>query len=534
MSLTKATQNVIAPITATGSTTPRLLQDRFADVVNVKDFGARGDGVTDDTAAFQAAYNYASANQTIFIPNGNYLCSAITGTSKLITWIVDGEIVNSSISEWDQVLPSVVSITGSKDGQGGEINFSKLSISDSFQCATGQRANGFLVYQTVNSGAKGIRQALTGQLVHQNPSSSISSDKFYVGVQSNCTSVNGDGGTSLTPAGAYFGVNGYCELLSGATYVENATAAEFNTVCNTGSSVNYRSGIQIAGGGSVQGSTVDSAIVISNLTGGSAWKKGILIGNYNGANALGTSSTAIEINEGTIQNGIQFGSTSVTGSYLVGNNLNLQNGTAQFTASNQLIYVGNRTASNTPVIYLFSSGSTGPDANISVTGGTGSNDGSLTIAASQFVPNGIVRSSTDNTKSLGTASFRWSVVYAGTGTINTSDEREKQQIRSLSDSEKTVAIKLKGLIKAFKFNDAVEKKGDGARIHFGVIAQEVKSAFEAEGLVAEKYAVLCYDEWDAQEEVKDSEGNVIQPACEAGNRYGVRYDELFAFIISQL
>jgi hypothetical protein len=69
--ITKATQNVISPITATGSNTPRNLDDRFADVVNVKDFGAVGDGVADDTAAIQAALNSAeiSGKKNVFIPS---------------------------------------------------------------------------------------------------------------------------------------------------------------------------------------------------------------------------------------------------------------------------------------------------------------------------------------------------------------------------------------------------------------------------------------------------------------------------------
>lgn len=123
----------------------------------------------------------------------------------------------------------------------------------------------------------------------------------------------------------------------------------------------------------------------------------------------------------------------------------------------------------------------------------------------------------DNTQSLGTGGVRWSVVYAATGTINTSDGTTKQQVRDLSDAEKAVALRCKNLIKAFKFNDAVETKADGARWHFGIVAQDVKAAFEAEDLNAEDYGVFCSDTLE--------DGSV---------RLGVRYDELFAFILGAM
>jgi hypothetical protein len=65
----------LAPVTATGSTTARTLENRFADVVNVKDFGATGNGVADDTAAIQAAVNNGGE---VFFPKGTYLVSGIT------------------------------------------------------------------------------------------------------------------------------------------------------------------------------------------------------------------------------------------------------------------------------------------------------------------------------------------------------------------------------------------------------------------------------------------------------------------------
>lgn len=131
------------------------------------------------------------------------------------------------------------------------------------------------------------------------------------------------------------------------------------------------------------------------------------------------------------------------------------------------------------------------------------------------------RPTTDNVRALGTASFRYTEVYAVNGTINTSDASQKQQVRELSDVEQRVAQRVKKLIRAFKWNDAVEAKGEAARIHFGVIAQDVQEAFAAEGLDASKYGLFCSDTWT------NSDGS-------SQTRLGVRYSELLAFVIAAL
>lgn len=137
------------------------------------------------------------------------------------------------------------------------------------------------------------------------------------------------------------------------------------------------------------------------------------------------------------------------------------------------------------------------------------------------IATGVSRPLADDTSSSGTASRRWSVVYAATGTINTSDENAKQDIRDISDAEKAVASVIKSQMKAFRFKDAHAQKGDDARIHFGVIAQDIAAAFAAEGLDPNRYGVFCSDTWTDEDGIEQT-------------RLGVRYEELFAFIISTL
>ncbi len=80
--------------------------------------------------------------------------------------------------------------------------------------------------------------------------------------------------------------------------------------------------------------------------------------------------------------------------------------------------------------------------------------------------------------------------YATNGTIQTSDRNEKQDIEALTDAETRVAVAAKGLLKKFRWINRVEEKGDEARIHFGIIAQDLQDAFTTEGLDASDYAMF--------------------------------------------
>jgi hypothetical protein len=159
----------------------------------------------------------------------------------------------------------------------------------------------------------------------------------------------------------------------------------------------------------------------------------------------------------------------------------------------------------------------------------------------RFDTSGNFRPSADNAYSCGTGALRWSVIYAATGTINTSDASTKTVIGGIDDAEKRVAQRIKAGIKKFKFNDSIAEKGDAARIHWGVVAQDVQASFQAEGLNAEQYAMFCSESWfekDGQR-VLDENGEIMTTG-EAPDgavkitRLGIRYEQLLAFIIASI
>lgn len=152
---------------------------------------------------------------------------------------------------------------------------------------------------------------------------------------------------------------------------------------------------------------------------------------------------------------------------------------------------------------------------------------------------GVVTPEADNTRTLGTAPLRWSTVYAGTGTINTSDAREKTPVRGMTANEVSAAKQLSQEIGAYKFLDAVAAKGAGAREHIGMTVQRVIEIMQAHGLNPFNYGFICYDAWvDVFVEHPAIEATEDVPAVaawteqtqSAGNRYGFRMDELLMFI----
>ncbi len=162
------------------------------------------------------------------------------------------------------------------------------------------------------------------------------------------------------------------------------------------------------------------------------------------------------------------------------------------------------------------------DPRTSGVNGAGVMGGSLSQTEGVIQPTNGAGAKDDDAINLGASNNRFKDIYATNGTIQTSDRNEKQDIEELSDAEQRVAVACKGLLRKFRWKSAVEEKGDDARIHFGIIAQDLQDAFTAEGLDAGRYGMFINSTWTDEE------------TGEERLRMGVRYSELLAFIISAI
>ncbi len=162
-----------------------------------------------------------------------------------------------------------------------------------------------------------------------------------------------------------------------------------------------------------------------------------------------------------------------------------------------------------------------------------------------------------STSTLGNANFIWADAYIGTGSILSSYERIKTAISEFSDAVLDAWEEVQ--FAQFQFIDAIEKKGNNARLHSGLIAQRIETIFRKHNLDPFRYGLLCFDKWEEKDwdeeieipaeydlvEVVDVpetatssavthlERQIVTPARtiiehhheDGGERYGIRYEE---------
>ena len=532
------------------------VQNKLREYVDVKDFGADGDGVVDATAAINAAIDHAFAQSKpvvaagVFRISGKIVFKGNADFSDAILNVYGAPAIAVEISTGSGANPTSILLNCTVYLPKRIINIAKP--------ATGWAGQGIGVRVVNANNCKiyvgNVRNFQTGLLCTSYGTGSVDSLYFLGDIENNQENIRLEPGNAAGWVNSNLFIGGRLGFYSAegavvtgcydihipvSTNVVNSNVfigvnvegdtPELQVKCagsyNTFRDMRWESTspkVQFFGTTTNHGTrnAIDCGYRVDDVVvsySGTTGKNNKLEGAGTEVLELGTSSKSLRY-----QN-VSSSSAAIRRFFEAGTNP-WSNGTNWSVSESSQAFEAKRAADANPRIKLdyvngrlfLGNGTVAPTASIGAFGAT-------SIASSNhWLP------ATDNTLDLGDPSYRWSVVRAGTGTINTSDAREKQQIRSLSAVEQAVAGRLKASIKAFKFNDAVLAKGANARIHVGVIAQDVVAAFAAEGLDASKYAMLCYDEWPDK---LDEFGNIIAPA---GNRYGVRYEELLAFIVSAL
>jgi hypothetical protein len=637
-------------VTASAANTPRSLAERFADTVNVKDFGAKGDGKTDDTAAIQAACN---TGKSVFLPAGRYRISAMLYLTaygqKMSGAGVDQTTVFNNKNNQPLFLPGApnaanmvaefgalehLTLEGNPTGQTlwgifipcapyitatahpsavtegwmpshadnyyhGKLSFATTNWSVPARgfCVRNVRVQqvrgGYGVHASswcwslddlqIYSGLRGIRIA--------GASNSCNAKNLYISnmEKEGLLSPNVAGSqpnnlmlinTVVQSCGTWEGGSAAIGLLKGVAIVMDGLYTEKNNLKGASrdifvgvNAINTRLNnlyttvgdegpypdwtvVETQGAGTVVGSIFQRDVVGCILrVSGSDSRTGTVLDNCRFSTLRGAPTQhIINAYTGSSLDDLlgSFCTNSYTGSYVSVH----RDKQGIFTETGRMLIRNNSSTSNATEMHTYGNLSFCTQVqNAGSTAGrirffTNGDSASGTLLLQLLNTNGALLPGRDNTSTLGSSTARWSQVYAGTPSVNTSDLREKRDVtdpdEALFQAWKRVGFKL------FRFNEAYASKGEKARIHVGFIAQDIQRAFADQGLDPARYGLFCHDSWDespAQTETVrvevapaeyDDDGSVLQeavfedreveiaPAQTGGERFGIRYSEALA------
>ena len=119
--------------------------------------------------------------------------------------------------------------------------------------------------------------------------------------------------------------------------------------------------------------------------------------------------------------------------------------------------------------------------------------------------------------------------WSGQAVQLTSDKRLKQQITQI-DNALLDAWEDVNLVQ-FKYNDAVNEKGNAARLHTGYVVQQIDDACKSHNVDISEYGLYCHEEYPQETdevEVKQDDGTIKKETKiirEASEHYSLRYTE---------
>lgn len=576
----------IGPVIATGSTTARSVQDRFADVVNVKNFGAVGNGVADDTAAIQSAINNTSPWGTIFIPEGVYrVTSTITlPASSGLNGLKIAGIGNGT------VIKPASGVTTVFDALGDFASFDSLQIDGSLTSGAigivfrGDNNNNYVsvtncFFGTISIGIQLRTDSWTvARCQFTNATTAIDCanwamngscyDNYTLGGTTSIRLRTDTGAASpQQPEGVRIFSNCFLNTATGARAIDIRSGLEvsiFNNIIDQTGSAGFAIYAQ-----------PDSGQTISHLKIRDNWLKagptasgyGVWVSMGSGNNANNVFLEGNTITSTTVAStGIAM--TNVSGYWVTNNHFY---GTGTNTLTNPLVIVtsnfgtvlGNKglsteapnvdnnalrgqllVSNNTTVTGITAkSGAVEARITANLTGsgagtlGTGSNHDlyiQTNNANRMFVASGgQIAPAADNATNLGEPTFRWASVYAANGTIQTSDERDKTNIvptalgldfiKSLNPVSYKWTVGGHRVVGAEEDGTPIVEPRAGSRTHHGLLAQEVKAALP-DGVDFGGWVLTDKDDPDSQQALRYDQ--FIAPLIKAVQELSARVEEL--------